>query len=67
MSKPIVKSELKTVLMPVKGEGAYGYIEIEITQADLDKYGKVKSACEPDIFAICINNITKKIRDIFEI
>lgn len=66
MSKP-VKSDLRKVLMLVKEPGAYGYIEMEIEKDILDKHGKVLSACNPDVFAICINNITKKVRDIFEI
>ena len=67
MSKAVVKTDLRKLLMPVKGEGAYGYVEIEMSQADLDKYGRVISACEPDIFAVCVNNFTKKIRDMFDI
>jgi hypothetical protein len=67
MSKAIAKSDIKKVLTFVTDANAYGYVEIEITQDALDKYGKVVSKCEPDVFAICINNITKKVRDIFEI
>ncbi len=67
MAKAIDNSEIRKVLMFVKDENAYGYVEIEITQDALDKYGKIASKCQPDVFAICVNNVTKKVRELFEI
>lgn len=68
MAKPEPKEDVKVKVMYLfKEEGGYGVQEIEISKSVLDKQGKVLDRSNPDIFAICLNNITKKCRDLFEI
>jgi hypothetical protein len=50
----------------IRGEGAYGFNEYEVPLSMLERYTKPKRT-EPDIFAICVSNITKKAREIFGI
>jgi hypothetical protein len=68
VAKPEPKEDVKVkVLYLYKEENGYGVKEIEISKSVLDKQGKELSKAEPDIFAICINNIVKKCREVFEI
>lgn len=55
------------VLKFIRDEGAYGFIEYEISEDLLSQEGKELDASQPDIFAIFINNLTKKCRDVFGI
>ncbi|MGZ3796478.1 MAG: hypothetical protein ACXVB1_08940 [Pseudobdellovibrionaceae bacterium] len=60
--------ETQKVLAVFKEEGsAFGLIEYEIPTAILKKYGKVVDKTNPDIFAIFLNNATKKFRELFGI
>ena len=54
------------VIHLIKKDGGYGYVEIELPQEVVES-GKVLSRSEPDIYAIFVNEMTKKTRDIFEI
>lgn len=72
MAKQKDKEEVKPkpvkILSFYQKEGAYGFKEFEIDQAHLDKFAKpVGEEVQPDIFAVCVNNIIRKVRDIFEI
>lgn len=62
-----VKDETVKVFVPIIGSGSYGLDVVEISKSILDKHGKVETSYEPDIFAICINNLTKAFRDAFGI
>lgn len=68
MAKPEVKPpKLVKIMSFYKEANAYGIKELEIDQAILDKHAKVIDAPMADVFAVCVNAIIKKSRDIFEI
>ena len=67
MHKKADASPKVKVLTLVKEDGAYGFVEIEINEDVIKKQGKVTEMCQPDIFAVFMNNITKKCRDSFGI
>lgn len=46
---------------------AFAYVEYEIPKAVFDKYAKKTEESNPDIFAIFMNVMTKKCRDILGI
>lgn len=46
------------------GGGAYGLTEYEISEDALKKHGKKISETEPDIFAVFVNHLTRKSREI---
>lgn len=55
------------ILTFFREEGAYGFQEVEIPSAILQEHGVVISKPSADVFAIFLNNITKKTREIFGI
>lgn len=63
----IEKDKKVKVMYLFKEDGGYGLQEIEIQKSVLDKNGKVVDSALPDVFAVCVNNVIKKCRDIFEI
>lgn len=60
------KKVVKLLAFSVK-DGAYGMVEYEIPEDVLKKQAKVISKTEPDIFAVFVNNITKKSRELLGI
>lgn len=56
-----------TVLSFFVKEGAYGIEEYEIPAEILKKHGKKVKSPEPDIFAIFVNNLTKRSRELLGI
>ena len=42
---------------------AYGLIEVDIDKETLIKHGKVISKSDPDIPAICLNHLDRKVRE----
>lgn len=55
------------VLSFTKDALEYGYVEWEIDPAILKKHGKQLSKINPDLFAIFLSQLQRKLREIFEI
>lgn len=62
---PKEPKKIKILSFPKEGSGL-GFIEWEIDPAVLKKHGKELSRIEPDIFAVFLIQIQKKLREIFE-
>lgn len=58
-------AEMSKVLYFYRQDGAYAFCEIEIPKDILGKYGEIKSKIEPDILAILISQLTRKVKDLF--
>lgn len=67
MKKSAEPTEMIKVLTLTVEEGAYCMTEYEIPQDVLKKHGKKLSRSEPDIFAILVNHMTKKAREVLGI
>lgn len=67
MSKDVKEKKPAKVLMLIKKDAAFGFVEIELDAELIKKHGKITDGCEPDIFSIFMNNITKKARQLFDI
>lgn len=67
MAKKQEPGQLVKVIQLVREHGGYGYVEYEISLDLLKAHGKVLDKSEPDIYAIFVNQVTKKTRDIFGI
>ncbi len=66
MSKKQEPVELVKVLHFFRDGSGFGFVEVEIPKSTLTQ-GKTTYNTEPDVFAICINQLTKRVRDLFEI
>lgn len=68
MAKQPIKEQtakmVKVIRLVKPDTNAYGF---EVYEVDEKSLGPVVSKCEPDIFAICLNNITKLVREMFGI
>lgn len=61
------KAKKVRVVRLVREGSGYGFVEFEMSEDFFQKNAKQLDACTPDIFAIFLNNLTKKCRELFEI
>jgi hypothetical protein len=66
MAKDKPQKTVKVLALTPK-DGGYSILEYEISESTLNSNGILKSASEPDVFAIMLMHLTKKAREILNI
>ena len=66
-SKTIADAAPVKILVPFTEGPAFGFKEYMIEASDLEAHAKLIDKSEPDQFAIFLNQLTKKTREIFGI
>lgn len=68
MAKKAIAEVALVKVIQLKREGSgYGFVEYEIPAEALEEHGKITHTSEPDIYAIFVNQLTKRSRELFEI
>jgi len=58
-------AEMVKVLHFYRQDGAYAYCEIELPKELVENHGKIVSKIEPDILAILVGQLTRKVKELF--
>lgn len=62
-----VKAETQRLLYFYREDGAFAFAEVELPVEVIKAHGKFISKTNPDILAIMLSQLTRKVQDIFDL